>query len=978
MHACYLGQAVGRTDGRTDERQSFAARTLMRDACSSDALMRDACSVVNYAMGKKSRKEEKEKKEKKEKKDKKDKKEKKEKKEKRENNDASAVATPPSAVATPPKDGVHPVSVEEREDEPGADDVEQEEPRNEAGTKEDATRSADESYEYESLYDDEEGEEEDEQQCNKERAKFRGARPDSGDSSDESSSRADSSMKDARRTATALSREIKAARATAAKTRPRGSAVAEPSSKRSTVVSSARASSSIGSTVVSSARASSVKDTDGEWYGKRDGHQNWGFGANDSRAFRERQKRKGNPNQRDAEIHMPQSVWVVDRDCPAEVIDAGIFGENAKHPFVSVIFIDMAIDEQSTAHDHLCKLADASIHDGVSCSDSKNADPKYRGPKKSIRRLGREESTYGFAVIHNRWVSQAMYEDHQSLHTASDDVLRFGTLHVALAPSKYDPQEKIICIGIVSVRRFADRVSQTDKSDAQVLAKWTDREVHDMVIACTGRDTCSVNIWKYFGEISGAQRNCPLYQPVRRPGSAVATTSDGDPLGELAVCPQMVFVYGDCTKVNLPFSDQIKPFETSSIREGRLLECVVDNTEIPLWVTPPSTDLRHRQALGEVSIKPIQWDLSPEHVLPMYIFFDNPTRQKHNHPDATTTDKGKKGKGDKGKGKHKDSGNRLDKSIAKEFTRIQHSQQQRLQSVTQTSASPPPMQPPPIPPPSHSPTPRRQARLASPQRRSRDRHQSRSTRSPRDGHQSRSTRLLPRVPKPDAKESAGSAVATAKNVERPRVELYRGRAQTPRAAVAPPPRRSRSPERRRPKSEVALSAAPRIRVRPRGTMVDEGVYSTDGRVPEDPVARAKYVENYRPEFVRNYRRWEAEQREPLFLDGSVSEEEEYYDGLEEVDVTVSIDPYNNTRRESSRRSRSPVRRGRNSLPVSSCRRPGITEPQPPWKTHSSIASSDRAEASEVAESPERRGRRGAVRTPQAKYFVMRAGKVSIK
>ena len=1007
INARMLFRSSGRTDGRSDGRTAKfrIAHVLIRSTFRSSARF-DSQRRFDYAMGKKSRKE---KKEKKEKNEKQIKKEKKEKKEKRENKDASA-------VATPPKDGVHPVSIEARDDEPGADDVDREEPRNEAGTREDATRSADESY-Y-SCYEDEEAE--DEQHCNNERAKFRGAGPDDGDSSDESSSRGDSPLKDARRSATALSREIKAARDTAAKTRPHGSAVAEPSSIGSTVVSSARASSSIGSTVVSSARASSVKDSDGEWYGRRDGHQNLGglggFGANDSRAFRERQKRKGSPNQRDGELHMPQSVWMVDRDCPAEVIDAGIFGENAKHPFVSVIFIDMAIDEQSTAHDHLCKLADTSIHDGVSCSDSKKADPRYRGPKKSIHRLGRQESTYGFAVIHNRWVSQAMYEDHQSLHSASDDVLRFGTLHVSLAPCAYDPQEKIICMGIVSVRRFADSVSTIDKSDAQVLAKWTERETHDMVIACAGRDTCAVDTWKYFGEISGAKRNCPLYQPVKKPRSAVAPedSSDGDSFKrahkDFSACPQMVFLYGDCTKVNTPFASQIKPFAKNSIREGRLLECVVDQTEIPLWVAPPSTDLAHRQALGEVSIKAIQWEQSPDGVLPLYIWFDHPSKFIVNDADATTTDKGKKGKdADKGKGKHKDSGNRIDKDDGKR-TRIQQSQQQRLQSVTQTSAYPPPMPPPPFPPPSHEPTPRRQARLASPQRRSRDRHQSRSSREPRTP--SPSPGPWRKVLKPHARYSDVSAVATTQNVQRPRVELYPQ--QNPRAAVAPPtPRRSRSPQRR-PKSAVALSAprrrpsperrpesavarsAPRRspsperriqRVRRSGTIADEFADSTADRVPEDPVDRAKYISSYTPEFIRNYRKWVAEapeERGPL-LDGSVSSEEDDT-GIVEADCEfVPMDSRNSTRGESSRRSRSPLRTRRTRPPASEQRRPPAQYVKPPpWATRSRMSQSVRAEASEGAESSERAvspvgrsGVRSHSHAPGARGVVMSARKVDV-
>ena len=931
---------------------------------------------------------------KKEKKHPKDKKVKKEKKEKREKKEASA-------VATPPKDGMHKVSVDARDDEPLEDHVERLKPPHDAGTKDDATRSSTKS-EYEASEDDEETQ--DEQQCNKDVAKFRGARPDHGDSSDESSA-PDNTAAQARPRGSAVANRSKRQEAAVAASASRGSAVAEPSS--------------IGPPVVSSARASSVKDSDGDWYGRRDAHQNLnlgGFGANDARAFRERQKRKGDPNQRNRELHMPQSVWMVDKDCPAEVIDEGIFGKNAKNPFVSLIFIDMAIDEQSTAHDHLCKLADERIDDGVSCSDSKKANLNHRGPKKSVYRLGREENTYAFAVLHNRWISQAMYDDHQGLHNGSDDVLRFGTLHVSLAPCDYDLQEKTICMGIVLVRRHADSVTSIDKSDAQMLAKWTERETHDMVIACTGRDTYAVDVWKYFGEISGAKRNCPLYQPVKKPRSAVAPedSSDGDSFKrahkDFSACPQMVFLYGDCTKVNTPFASQIRPFAKNSIREGRLLECVVDSTEIPLWIAPPSTHLAHRQALGEVSIKAIQWEQSPDGVLPLYIWYDHPSKSIVNDADATTTDKGKKGKdADKGKGKHKDSGNRIDKDDGKR-TRLQQSQQQRLQSVTQTSAYPPPMPPPPFPPPSHEPTPRRQARLASPQRRSRDRHQSRSSREPRTP--SPSPGPWRKVLKPHARYSDVSAVATTRNVRRPRVELYPQ--QNPRAAVAPPtPRRSRSPQRR-PKSAVALSAprrrpsperrpesavarsAPRRspsperripRVRRRGTIADECADSTADRVPEDPVGRAKYISSYTPEFIKNYRKWVAEapeERGPL-LDGSVSSEEDDT-GIVEADCEfVPMDSRNSTRGESSRRSRSPLRTRRTRPPASEQRRPPAQYVKPPpWATRSRMSQSVRAEASEGAESSERAvspvgrsGVRSHSHAPGARGVVMSARKVDV-
>ena len=539
-------------------------------------------------------------------------------------------------------------------------------------------------------------------------------------------------------------------------------------------------------------------------------------------------------------------------------------------------------------------------------------------------------------------------------------------------------------MGIVLVRRSADSNTSIDKSDAQMLAKWTDRETHDMVIACTGRETCAVDVWKYFGNVSGAKHNCPLWQPVKKPKSAVATTasSDGDPFepprGEIFACPQMVFLYGDCTKVNLPLASQIRPFGASSIREGRLLECVVDASEIPLWITPPRTDLAHRQALGEVSIKAIQWDKSPDLVLPLYIWYDHPSKSiVNNGSDATTTDKGK-GKGDKDKGKHKDICKRTDKDDGKR-TRLQQSQQQRLQSGPQ---------PPPFPPPSHEPKPprtrsptshpHRRARSASPRRRSPGRHSSRSTRTPRTPspapRRDVSCSDVPRLkPKPK-----WVAVANTYTVKRPRVELY-----PPRRSPSPAPRRSPSPERR-------------TTVRIRDTIAQAYQHST---APEDPVARAKYVKAYAPEFARNYLRWVAEapdERGP-HTDDAVWSEEDDTGIIEEVEefetekdhqparVTMTSRSSKGARGKSSRRSRSPLRTRYTNPPASEQRRPPAQHARPyPWAQHSRTSQSVRAEAPVRAESPVRsfsprhRGRSPTQSAARRQYVVMNAKQVKFK
>ena len=948
-----------------------------------------------------------------------------------------------SAVAKPTDDGVSKVSVEEKDDQPSDDAVdwadqkhEAGDQKHEAGTKDESAQYTDGS-EYEPSVDDNEGQRE--RQRKKEHAKFRRAKPDLGDSSDESSSPPSSPMKGARQKAKELSRDIKAARDPATQKRSHGSSVANPSKrayKNPAVAASSSQSSAVAatsskvSTVVSSDKdrltPKRVNDLEGDWYGKRDMFQNLsGIGNNDSRAFRERQQRRGEPNQRNRELHFPQSVWMVDRDCPAAEIDERIFGETAKNPHVLLVFVDMAIGEQSKAHDRLCMLADESTENRVTCSDSKLRRTSRSGPKKILYRLGRGETTYAFAVIHNRWVSQAIYYDHQGLHQGENDLLRFGTLHVLLCHDTYDPIEKDICLGVISVRRSVDSKTTFDKSDAQMLAMWTQQETHDMVIACTARETCAVEVWQYFGNTSGATHNCPLYQLLRKPPSAVATkssSSDGDPFGpapcEILSCPQFVFLYGEVTKVNLPLASQIRPFKSNSIREGRLAECVVESSEVPTWLTPPRTDFAHRQALGEVSIKAIQWDKSPELVLPLSFWCDYPSKTiVNNNSDATSTAKGK-GKGtstyqdnyirtDKANDKYKDNGKRTDTDEDKR-TRLQQSQKQRMQSVTQTSRP----QPPPLPLPSHEPKPprtrsptrhpSRRARSASPpRRRSPSRRPSRSSQAPQ----------TPSHSPPPRKEASRSGllmpqpkmlpVASTKDVRRPRVELYPH--QHPKAAI-PLPAPSRSPFAER-----------HTTVKRWGTIAHEFPYSKASRAPEDPVERAKYVADHTPAFVQGYRRWMAEapdERGPHTEasscseeddTGIIEEEEEFETKMDHQPARVAMVPRRSigqcppwlaksARGQARCRSRSLLRTRYNNPPASEQRRPLAQRAKPyPWAQPSSSSTSVRAESlvrgtSPVrAFSPRHRGRsptqsklRKYPEASHAKYVVMQAKRVKFQ
>ena len=856
--------------------------------------------------------------------------------------------------------------------------------------------TTEESYSY---YEDSEYEDEDkEEQCEerdraKDRAKFRGARSDSGDSSDGGSSPHNNGSAVASRKE--LKRPIKAARKSTADKRqqkqvasaqevkhgsavanrkktklscsePGGAAVARQSSRRSAVAEP----SSRGSTVVSSdkhrcAPERLVNDLKGDLYGNLDIHQNFGgIEEINVRTFRARQERRGDPNQRNRETHFPLSVWMVAKDCEPEKIDKLIFDKSAKNPHALVIFVDMADEEQSKAHDHLCMLADGATEERVSCSDSKEervscSDSKKRvtkghdGPKKTVNRLGRDEKTFGFVVIHNGWISRAMYDDHQDLHKDVDDLLRFGTLHVSMAPSNHDENEKTICIGIASVRRSACGTTSLERSDAQMLARWTNKETHDMVITCTGRNRCGEEFrefWHCFGIESGAKHGCPIYQPLDKQRSAVATkasASDGGRTDKMHAAPQLVFLYGDCTKVNMPWDEHIEPFGESCMCDDQLLECMVETSEIPSWLPPPRTDLAHRQALGEVSVKAIQWDKSSDSVLPLYFFIDHPSKTiTHNNSD------------DKGKGTGTSS--HKGKSI--------HTENKGKDKRTPTQRSRP--QQPTCPPPrTESPTrpPYRRARSALPRRRSPP--PSRVPQSPSRSHLVYRAVSCSDVRRPQTTLPAvsttpkWSAVAPTNNVSRPAVRLHPNQ-QSKAAVQHPPPSRNQCVERH-------------TTARRRSSIAHEPPY-----VERDKMERAKYVANYASPIRRKYHRWTAaggdkraagSDKRSHTEDSNCAEEdamsllwegEEFETKQKETfDTQIRVKPPN-TGGDSRRRSRSPARKPTRPQYISTeYRRPPAEHAKSyPWTQQSSSSKSVRADppanaqSRKPARSPRRRDR----------------------
>ena len=579
---------------------------------------------------------------------------------------------------------------------------------------------------------------------------------------------------------------------------PSGAAVTRPSSRSAAVAALSSRSAAVAGkrTRLSCSEPSGaavVNDLEGDFYGCRDVHQNLGgISEHNVIHFRARQTRKGDPNQRDREMKVPISSWMVAKGCEPAEINKRIFDKYASSPHVCVIFVDLADEEPepSSAFDYLCVLADQTTEHRVSCSDSKNK--KFSGPKKKVHRLGREEKTFAFVVIHNGRISRAMYDDHQFFDKDIDDLLRFGTLHVALAPYKNEPRlnmkcyEQTLCIGITSVRQAAGGTTELAISDAQKLARWTRKETHDIVITCTGRNRGGDGFrefWHCFGVESTAKHSCPIYQPLSQ--SPVA----------IQVAPQMAFLYGECKKVNWPCRDDIEPFVNICCVDMELLECAVKSTDIPSWLAPPRTDLAHRQGLGEVSVKAIQWKRSSDSVLPLNFFID--------HPSKTIV---KNDSDDKGKGK--DTTSHTEQSIPTD-NKGRGKRAPPLTSVyLSTKQTSTPQQPTLPPPRTRSPTPiprRRPRRPPSP------RDQVRPPRTPSHSPGDREVSCSDQTPLSDpvvATTPKSAAVATTNNVSRP-VGRLQPNQQSKVALPRPPPSRSPCVQRHtRPRRSGSMSREP--------------------------------------------------------------------------------------------------------------------------------------------------------------------------
>ena len=865
------------------------------------------------------------KREKKDRKEKKEKKREKKDKQKKKGEESEPAASAVAKPTEPTDSNVSLVNLEEKDDPPddlGVDFDGGDETRADGGPSHGAGPKDDNSYSYEYEESEEEGRG---RSRAKEHAKYQAGKPDPGDSSDESSTPSRSPMKGARKKAQDLSRDIKAARDPAARKRSLGSAVENshgsavanlrksgrgPASySRGSAVAGVAASyhglpaSSNGSTVVSSdsARSTRPRGTAADWYTPRDSFQNLGgIGSRTSRDFRNsRLNREGNANRRDGDLHMPNSFWMVDRDCPPEEIESQIFGANAKHPHTLFICVDMEHGEQSKAHDYLCQIADEAraTRDVLGAQHRKAS---RSGPKKTVHRLGREDDTFGFVVLHNGFVSQCLYYDFKAAHREEHDPLRFGTLQLSLLPTEDDPTEKDLCLGVTSLRRCVDTKTTFDKSDAQMLAVWTNNECHDFVVAFTGRHTCATQIWSDFGKLSQARGGHPLYQPVKKPVSAVATPS-GDSSSDVCACPQFVFVYGEVTKLNMPEDCTVRPPRRTSVRTGRLLECMVEWSEIPVWERPPPKALAHRQAFGVVSIKAIDWDKAPDQVLPLTLYIDNPSKTIVNKKADKSIAKGKgqctaksnsQGKGNYTRtdqderrrhmtdDKYVDHRQRTDTDRAAYLQRLQ---QQRMQSVGGKGRP----QPPPFPP-----TRTQYANDA-------DRR-----RSPgRVGVTSSSSRR-PRTPSPSHPPPRAASHSSP-----PRKQASRGGLLMPISKGAPYVVRQQRDDLHH-YQRVALKAPRR---------------SPSPGVPEDDAARAAYVQARQPEFLRSYREWGDKKSARPHAEESICSDEDFIEAEEEFETDMDpvpgrvtmlprgsngrIPPWhaNSARGQGRGRSRSPVR-----------------------------------------------------------------------
>ena len=112
--------------------------------------------------------------------------------------------------------------------------------------------------------------------------------------------------------------------------------------------------------------------------------------AKEKKIYRNRDKESENQwvrRSRCSELNLPTSSWTVDKDADPDEIEAHLHGDEAKKPFVTVVFVDKTAEEHSAAFDRLCELARRQKAGETEKSENELAKRKavFRIGKKTAR-----------------------------------------------------------------------------------------------------------------------------------------------------------------------------------------------------------------------------------------------------------------------------------------------------------------------------------------------------------------------------------------------------------------------------------------------------------------------------------------------------------------------------------------------------------------------------------------------------------------
>ena len=111
--------------------------------------------------------------------------------------------------------------------------------------------------------------------------------------------------------------------------------------------------------------------------------------AKEKKIYRNRDKESENQwvrRGRCSELNLPTSSWTVDKDADPDEIEAHLHGDEAKKPFVTVVFVDKTAEEHSAAFDRLCELARRQKAGETEKSENELAK------RKAVFRIGRKNA----------------------------------------------------------------------------------------------------------------------------------------------------------------------------------------------------------------------------------------------------------------------------------------------------------------------------------------------------------------------------------------------------------------------------------------------------------------------------------------------------------------------------------------------------------------------------------------------------------